>query len=175
MISQIEMGKSRPSVSTLYALTTALGLSLEDVFTHAAALPVVASTAAGAEGASDLALPLPAAHRLGPLVRPPERPCLTLDTGVTWERLGQLPHHNTDFLLITYPPGATSSSTAGLMRHSGAEYGYVLSGELTLTLAFDDIRLQPGDSISFESATPHRYRNDGSEDAVGVWFVIEDA
>ncbi len=32
LISQIETGKSQPSVSTLYAMTTALGISVEDVF-----------------------------------------------------------------------------------------------------------------------------------------------
>jgi transcriptional regulator with XRE-family HTH domain len=169
MVSQIETGKSRPSVSTLYAMTTALGLSLEDLFARAAAeVPAPAEAVAAGDYAWPASLP---AHRLGPHVRPEDRTCLTLDTGVTWERLGQLPPHNTDFLLVTYPPGASSSSSAGLMRHSGSEYGYVLAGELTLTLGFEEIRLAPGDAVSFESATPHRYRNDGPEPATGVWFV----
>jgi transcriptional regulator with XRE-family HTH domain/quercetin dioxygenase-like cupin family protein len=177
MVSQIEMGKSRPSVSTLYAMTTALGISLEDVFAEDAAgeaAPLLAEAGATSvvAGSSLTTGPL-ARHRLGPHVRPPDRPCLTLDTGVTWERLGQLPPHNTDFLLITYPPGGTSSSSDRLMRHSGAEYGYVIAGELTLTLGFDNIRLRPGDAVSFESTTPHKYRNEGEEPAVGVWFVVE--
>ena len=37
LISQIETGKSQPSVSTLYAITTALGISVEDVFAPAPA------------------------------------------------------------------------------------------------------------------------------------------
>jgi quercetin dioxygenase-like cupin family protein len=57
------------------------------------------------------------------------------------------------------------------MRHPGAEYGYLISGELILTLGFDELRLTPGDAVSFESTTPHRYHNDGSTPAVGVWFV----
>src|SRR5918996_1531033 len=32
-ISQIETGKSRPSVSTLYAMVSELGISLDDLFT----------------------------------------------------------------------------------------------------------------------------------------------
>jgi quercetin dioxygenase-like cupin family protein len=59
------------------------------------------------------------------------------------------------------------------MRHSGSEFGFLLSGELRLTLGFDEMRLVPGDAISFESDTPHAYRNDGTEPAIGVWFVIE--
>ena len=96
-----------------------------------------------------------------------------MDSGVTWELLGELPPHTVDFLLVTYAPGGTSSSGGGLMRHPGSEYGHLLSGELVLTLGFDELRLKPGDSISFDSTTPHSYRNEGEEPAVGVWFVIE--
>ena len=98
---------------------------------------------------------------------------LTLDSGVTWELLGRIPHKHVDFLLITYQPGGTSSSSGLLMRHSGAEFGYVVSGELTLTLGFDTHRLRAGDAVSFDSSTPHAYRNETSEPAVGVWFVLE--
>jgi quercetin dioxygenase-like cupin family protein len=60
------------------------------------------------------------------------------------------------------------------MRHPGSEYGFLLSGELVLTLGFEDMTLRPGDAVSFDSTTPHRYRNDGTEPAIGVWYVIED-
>jgi quercetin dioxygenase-like cupin family protein len=112
-------------------------------------------------------------RRVGPVVEPNMREILTLDSGVTWELLGQIPNTHVDFLLITYQPGGTSSSSGLLMRHSGAEYGYVISGELTLTLGFDKHRLTAGDAVSFDSTLPHAYRNDGLEPAVGVWFVLE--
>jgi len=162
MISQIENAKTQPSVSTLYAITSALGISIEDVFSPPSQTgPDPLETIRG--------------RRRGPLVRPPERQVLTLDSGVTWELLGELPPYTVDFLRVTYPPGSTSSSNGGLMRHSGSEFGFLLSGELTLTLGFEEMRLTPGDAISFGSDTPHSYRNDGTEPAVGVWFVIEKA
>jgi len=111
--------------------------------------------------------------RIGPLVAPGERQLLQLDSGVTWERLGRLPHRHVDFLLITYDPGGTSSSNGGLMRHRGSEFGYLLEGELVLTLGFEDLTVRPGDAVSFDSTTPHRYRNEGAVPAVGVWFVTE--
>ena len=37
MISQIETGKAQPSVSTLYAITSILGMSIQDVFETAPA------------------------------------------------------------------------------------------------------------------------------------------
>jgi DNA-binding XRE family transcriptional regulator/quercetin dioxygenase-like cupin family protein len=179
LISQIETGKSQPSVSTLYAMTTALGISVEDVF---AATPAGDSVVAG-DGATAVVGGLPGTvlaamgaargQRVGPVIRPGDRQVLQLDSGVTWERLGQLRHPHVDFLLITYEPGGSSSSESGLMRHGGSEYGYLLSGELVLTLASEELRLCPGDAISFESTIPHRYRNDGHKPSVGVWFVTE--
>jgi transcriptional regulator with XRE-family HTH domain len=151
MLSQIETGKTRPSVSTLYAVTSALGISIEEVFAPAAA-------------------EAPAAFEM---TAPGSRPSLDLETGVTWERLGELAGRAVDFLRITYPPGATSSSSGSLMRHVGAEYGFVLSGELVLSLGEDEIRIGAGEAVAFESTTPHSYRNDGDEPAVGVWFVLE--
>jgi len=184
MISQIETAKSQPSVSTLYAITSTLGISIEDLFLPPEGAPALPEGApAPAAPARPRAGPAPTTvlealgsmrgARLGPLVRQDERRVLTLDSGVTWEMLGELPGRTVDFLRVTYPPGGTSSSNGGLMRHPGCEYGMVLRGELILTLGFDEIRLRPGDAISFESTTPHRYRNDGTEPAVGIWFVLE--
>ncbi|WP_330263169.1 XRE family transcriptional regulator [Streptomyces griseorubiginosus] len=174
LVSQIETGKSQPSVSTLYAITTALGISVESLFsveslsegreTAAAVHPAAAVHALAAFAADP-------ARRLGPLVTPGEREVLELDSGVVWERLGHVPGTDVDFLLVTYRPGGSSSGSGGLMRHTGTEYGYLTSGELVLTLGFDEQILRPGDAVCFESATPHRYRNDGDEPAVGVWFV----
>jgi transcriptional regulator with XRE-family HTH domain len=178
LISQIENGKSQPSVSTLYAITTALGVSIEDVFdtqdvAAAASGPVLAAAAAGLPTTVLDALAARGVPRVGPVVRPAHREILELDSGVTWERLGRVPGTHVDFLLITYAPGGSSSSTGRLMRHAGTEYGYLVQGELTLTLGFDEHLLRPGDATCFESTTPHRYRNDGEQPAIGVWFVVE--
>lgn len=165
MLSQIETGRSRPSVNTLYAITTALEISVEDLF-------IPPAERGSAQQDQDRA----AAVRLksGPLVRPDERAQLTLESGVTWELLGDLPGRPFDFLRMTYPPGAHSSVTGALMRHAGCEYGLLLSGELVLTLGFEEFTLRAGDSVSFESSIPHGYRNNGGEPAVGVWFVTEE-
>jgi quercetin dioxygenase-like cupin family protein len=223
MISQIETDKSTPSVSTLYAITTALGISIEDLFgvdreatpsdlggvdLEDLALPLSAivprigrggangppagGRGAGAATAEAATSALPAAlqhagaadarvhgrseaaqRRIGPIVRADAREVLTLDSGVTWELLGRLPHKHVDFLLITYQPGGSSSSSGLLMRHPGTEFGFVISGELTLALGFETHRLVAGDSVSFDSSTPHGYRNESTAPAVGVWFVLE--
>jgi quercetin dioxygenase-like cupin family protein/DNA-binding XRE family transcriptional regulator len=226
LISQIETGKSSPSVSTLYAITAALDISIEDVFgtvggaarrgvngapepadlalatavtaglvplEHAPAAPIQGGSAPAsaptspapssdapstvdrsAESAVSQGLRhLSQKRRVGPVVTAEAREALRLDSGVTWELLGQLPDTHVDFLRITYEPGGSSSGMGVLMRHSGTEWGHVLHGQLTLTLGFDQYVLNPGDSVSFDCSTPHSYANHGSEPAVGIWFVAE--
>ncbi len=171
LISQIETGKSQPSVSTLYAITSALGLPIEELFDET---PEPASVASGtSDGAGLRFLTSDRDRGVGPHVSPDDREVLTLDTGVTWQRLGQAPRHHVDFLLVTYQPGSSSSADSGLMRHPGTEYGYLVSGELLLTLGFDEHKMAAGDAVCFESTTPHGYRNEGEEPAVGVWFVVD--
>ena len=174
LISQIETGKCRPSVSTLYAITTALGVSVEDVFEEQPA-DGKAETGAAAEIAQAVAEAgrLPRTDGTAPVVHPGQREVLELDSGVTWERLGHVPGSHVDFLRVTHAPGGTSSPAGRLMRHGGTEYGYLVEGELTVTLGFRSYRLRPGDSISFASSTPHTYRNEGTVPAVGIWFVVE--
>lgn len=170
LISQIETGKSQPSVSTLYGITSALGLSLEDLF-DASDGEESAGTAASVTGIRYLSRDR--TKGVGPHVSPDDRELLTLETGVTWERLGQVPNHHVEFLLVTYQPGSSSSADGRLMRHSGTEYAYLISGELELTLGFDKYPLAAGDSVCFESTRPHGYHNHGKAPAVGVWFVVE--
>ncbi|MFE7029665.1 helix-turn-helix domain-containing protein [Streptomyces sp. NPDC057621] len=195
LVSQIETGKSQPSVSTLYAITTALAIPVESLFDaedDPAPAPAPAPPLASASAPVPAPVPVPVGappgggtvlhalaafaadprRRIGPLVSGGEREVLELDSGVVWERLGRVPGADVDFLLVTYRPGGASSGTGGLMRHAGTEYGYLTSGELVLTLGFDEYVICPGDAVSFESTTPHRYRNDGDEPAVGVWFVF---
>jgi transcriptional regulator with XRE-family HTH domain/quercetin dioxygenase-like cupin family protein len=209
LISQIETGKCQPSVSTLYAITTVLGVLVQDVFGETrvpegrvAADRLVAGQAAPAAALSVAGSREPAGRRLepagrpepaglqepagpqeptkrpeptGPVVCPGQREVLELDSGVTWQRLGLVPGSRVDFLLVSYAPGGCSSPEGHLMQHAGTEYGYLIQGELVVTLGFRSHRLAPGDAVSFASATPHSYRNEGTVPAVGIWFVAESA
>ena len=104
-VSQIETGRSRPSVGTLYAIVTELGLSLDELF---------------------------GSRRPGPvaLVQPAVGPCaavrahaqaLELDSGVRWERLTPTAEPATDFLYVVYEVGgASSGATAATCGTPGA-------------------------------------------------------
>jgi transcriptional regulator with XRE-family HTH domain len=159
MVSQIENGKANPSVGTLYAIVSALGLSLDELF--------------AAEGHNGGRAAVAGGRRSpGPVLRAPERSRLDLEGGVRWERLSPSADAHVDFLLVTYQAGAESCPPDALMRHSGREYGLVLSGRLGATVGFDSYELAVGDSIAYDSTTPHRFWTVGDEPCRVVWTVI---
>jgi transcriptional regulator with XRE-family HTH domain len=167
-LSQIETGKSRPSVSTLYSIVTELGISLDELFggREAPPRPGGRPPAAGPAAAAE-----PRADAMGRVQRADSRHAIDLQSGVRWERLTAQPDPEADFLYVVYDVGGSSSQNDLFMRHAGREYGLVLSGTLEVTVGFDTYEVGPGDSISFDSTIPHRLRNVGPEPVTGIWFV----
>jgi transcriptional regulator with XRE-family HTH domain len=162
-ISQIETGKTRPSVRTLYALVSEFGVTVDDVlFNEAPPSGAGAARAATAEASTEPAL---AVQREG------ERPAIALNSGVKWERLMLWADEDVEFIEATYPPGGASSPEDSFVRHNGHEFGYVLSGTLRVVVGFDEFVLRPGDAITFPSSTPHRLSNDGSEPVRAIWVI----
>jgi transcriptional regulator with XRE-family HTH domain len=165
-LSQIETGKSRPSVSTLYAIVTELEMSLDELFGGAGPAATRAKRSPKPEAESS-------DSERRSVQRSGTRSVIDLESGVRWERLTATPDPDTDFLYVVYEVGGSSSQGDGFIRHAGREYGLILSGTLEVTVGFDTFELGPGDSVSFDSSTPHRLRNTGSEPACGVWFVTD--
>lgn len=161
-ISQIETGRARPSVATLWAIVTELGMSLDDLFQHEP----------GGGGAGSAAGEPHTGPPGVPVVTEEAREALQLATGVRWERLTADADPDVDFIWVVYDVGGSSSPDDGFIRHAGHEYGLVLSGRLEVTVGFETRELGPGDSIDFESSTPHRLRNAGDEPVTGVWVVV---
>ena len=149
LVSQIELDRVNPSVSTLYALVMELGMTMSDVF-------------------GDDVQPAQ------PTVRTPGHAddLVALASGVRWERL--TPHSDSDveFLSVVYPIGAESCPADALVTHGGREYGYVSSGTLGVQVGFDEYELGPGASIAFDSSSPHRLWTIGDEPAHAIWVVI---
>jgi transcriptional regulator with XRE-family HTH domain len=160
-LSQIETGRSRPSVGTLYAIVSELDMSLDELFGSQR----IAASAARAAGAEEGGATL--------VQRRDTRKGIELESGVRWERLTPTAEQDADFLYVVYEVGGASSREGTHMRHMGREYGLVLSGRLRVTIGFDEEHeLGPGDSIAFESSRPHRLENAGAEPVEAVWFVV---
>lgn len=170
MMSQVETGRTRPSVSTIYSIAAELGVSIDALLSEEAAVadPVALAGSYVREDAASTAEAIPASQ----LVRPEQRRKLELESGVTWELLSDLLPHLVDFMLVTYEPGGRSSSSGKLTRHAGTEFAYLLRGTLKIQVGFDEFVLRPGDSMAFDSSEPHLLVNEGTEPAVGIWFVL---
>jgi transcriptional regulator with XRE-family HTH domain len=158
LISQVERGRARPSVDTLYAMANELDVSLDELLFIDAR-----GGAARASAGSGPAAPVQRAH---------DRRSIRLASGVVWERLTTESMPNVDFLHVTYEVGGASSPEQAFQRHGGQEWGYVLSGRLGVTVGFDDYVLEPGDAISIDSTTPHRLYNLGDVPVHAIWFVL---
>jgi transcriptional regulator with XRE-family HTH domain len=162
-LSQIETGRSRPSVSTLYAIVSELGISFDELFARS---PVHGAARAPARH------PRTVVGEEQIVQRADGRPVLELESGVRWERLNPTGERDVDFLEVEYDVGGASSRGGTLVHHAGREYGLVTSGALKVTVGFEEYELGPGDSICFDSAVPHRLETIGDEPARAIWLVI---
>jgi transcriptional regulator with XRE-family HTH domain len=160
LVSQIETGKTQPSVRTLYAIVNELGVSLDDVFSRENS-GVRTTRGRGKKQAGGDAVQ-----------RAHDRSVIDLGSGVHWERLTTWNDRDVDFLYAIYEPGGASSPDESLVRHNGREFGIVVSGSLGVTVGFDEYVLEPGDSISFDSSVPHRLHNEGEEVVHAIWVVL---
>ena len=156
LVSQIELDRVNPSVSTLYAIVTELGMTMSDVF---------------GEAARDAVVPAPRGGD-GLVERPETRPVINLASGVRWERLTPQSDREVEFLYVVYPVGAASCPEDALMTHRGKEYGYVISGTLGVRVGFDEYELGQGGSIAFDSSSPHRLWAIGDEPVHAIWTVL---
>jgi transcriptional regulator with XRE-family HTH domain len=166
LISQIERGRAKPSVSTLFAIVAELDVSLDDLlFNDARPERPLAESPLAADGPPVPAIPSP--------VQPHStRHRIRLASGVIWERLTTVSQPGVEFLYVIYEVGGASSAIDAYQRHSGREWGYVISGELEVTIGFDRHVLHPGDAVSLDSTVPHRLANVGDTPVHAVWFVL---
>jgi transcriptional regulator with XRE-family HTH domain len=171
LIGQFETGRTKPSVATLLAVARVLQLSLDELFADG-------ETPAGASESAELMANQPAGWSSleRRVARVGQRDVVTLEGGVTWELLTPEVDHELTFMLVTYPPGSSSSTSSQLLRHDDFEYFYLLSGELHVKVGFEETVLGVGDSMSFDSTRPHRFVNE-SEGATttGLWCVRNKA
>ena len=160
LISQLESGVSKPSVGTLYAIVTELGLSLDRMIRG------------DDYHEEDVSVHVRSDGEPSPLVRSGDRQSIDLASGVRWEELTATSEEGVDFLYATYEVGGASTPDESLMRHHGREYGYVIAGTLGIEIGFQEYELRPGDSIAFDSTLPHRLFNKGEVPVQAIWFVV---
>lgn len=140
-LSEVERGKSSPTVGVLEKIARALG-------TRSALL-------------IDAASGLPVSH-----TRPGHRRVVFNEhVTVRTESLSMsFPGAEISILLKTYAQGVAPLGPPH--AHEGEEFVHVLQGKLNVRVGDEDYLLDPGDSLHFKSTRPHAYRNGGEGECI---------
>lgn len=145
-LSKVENNKVRPSLTVLQRIVVVLGINMAALFdAEARGIDPVSVTRAGER---------PATAHIG------------AGTGVAFERLVAGSPLIAANIRHVEPGGAS----AGLVRNEGEEMGYVIQGEMELTVADRSYKLARGDTFFFKSSLPHGYRNPGKSNLSVLWI-----
>lgn len=137
-VSMIERGQISPSVASLKKVVDCLGLPLSEFFSDK---PIETRPS------------FYAAQELTELA----------GGAISFRQVGRnLEGRALQVLHEVYQPGADTG--AALYHHKGEEAGVVVRGRIEITVGAETRVLGPGDAYYFESRTPHRFRNVGSEE-----------
>jgi transcriptional regulator with XRE-family HTH domain len=168
LISQVERGRAVPSVSTLWALVTALRISMDRLFDPAQD-DQARDDPASAEDQEPAGGPATAGS---PVLRRNARPRIRLERGVVWERLTAMAEKDMEFLEVCYGAGQSAPEAEHAIQHNGQEYAVIIEGALSTQIGFERYVLQVGDSLTFDSTIPHRFWNAGDVPARAIWVII---
>ena len=175
-LSQIENGKSQPSVATLFSFANILGVKIDELFDDDATDSTVPDVAVMEVGDGDEKDPARIwsnsayTNRIS-LIHPSHRAQIAVAHGVQWERLAATPETSCNFMKLVYEPGSTSTEGGETIVHDGYEYGYILTGEFEVTIGSEVFVLREGESIGFDCSIPHVFRNVGDVPVEGIWFI----
>jgi transcriptional regulator with XRE-family HTH domain len=148
LLSQLERGKSAPTIRSLQALSRALQIPPGWFFQ---------SRDAGDPGEQSIVVRR-GRGRLMAFSDDFRKELVTPDLSGALEGL-----------LVTIEPGGSSGPEP--YDHPGEEMGYVLAGEIELWVEETRLHLRAGDSFRFRSERPHRFANPGARPAQVLWVV----
>lgn len=151
-ISQVETGKVNPSVNSLVNICNALGIQVASLF----------------DGAEEYEERKEDQY----IVRAENRKhVLNIEENNEYFFISPDSCKRVQSLIIVAKPGGYSAH--GKESHAGFDCGYILSGELEMTIDGDVYHLKAGDSVHFESKLPHKWKNPGPVDCISLWTIVQ--
>jgi mannose-6-phosphate isomerase-like protein (cupin superfamily) len=102
------------------------------------------------------------------IVRKGKRKKVIMPWGAFYEMLCPDLRHKIEFIYLTYPVGA---KVGEFYSHEGEECGVVLEGKFRAIIGDEEIILEPGDSIYFDSSIPHRWETVGENEVKAIWAI----
>lgn len=147
MLSQIELGKSTPSIRSLRQLAEALDVEPGFFFNGGA---------------------VPPKEEIGRIFRHDSFRLLHVGKGVT-KKLLTPPKGDLELVIVTIDPGGSSGVEP--YTHKGEDAGLVLSGELDLFVDGHQYLLREGEAFRFKSTLPHRFANSSHGVTQVLWVA----
>jgi transcriptional regulator with XRE-family HTH domain len=164
-LSQIETGRTRPSINRVHQIAAELNIPLSTLFAPDLETPP-------AEGSSTPAATLSSSVSFDSSIcvqKATETPTIHLDNGIRWDRISPKEADGLAFLHLVFDPRAGYSE---YLRHNGREIVYVVEGTLTFHVGFGTHEISAGDSFMFPSTTPHKVVNPTDAPARACWLVL---
>jgi len=147
MLSMIERGRSNPSIGTLHAIADAFGVRMSELL-HSIEPPDQHSIIRRAENQD--------------VIRGAE--------GVERRIMIDDPQLGYELAENRYEPGTAGARAP--IHHQGYEFGFVLEGQLEVTVGDRVHVARTGDAIQLDSTQPHRFRNPGPHVTRTLWVNI---
>lgn len=139
-LSQVERGNSSLSLVSVHNLCQALNIPISEMFTE-----------------SEDDLQKEEKEAFIPVTREDDQLIVQIGySPISYRYLSRvkLPGRTLEALITEFPPNFEHP----LQTHEGEEFGYVLEGNIELTLDGNTYYLKPGDSFHFHGSTPHSYK-----------------
>jgi transcriptional regulator with XRE-family HTH domain len=152
-LSLIELGKTNPSIGTLKKITNALGVPFMSLGNETIASSSPHNNEKKAE-----------------VVRKDMRKMLVYPKSKTKVYL-LTPDLQRQLEVILSESEPDEQGPEEWYSHEGEEFGFVLEGELEVTVDNEVYVLKEGDSISYRSHLPHRMRRIGDAPCRSIWVV----
>lgn len=146
-ISQIERNLAYPSILALVNIARSLGVTVQWFFAGASPVPQ---------------------EEHGYVVRSGNRLKIQYEGGIIDELVTPKMSLQVEMIYTRLPPGTESAES---YTHEGDGVGFVVSGELDIWVGERHFHLYEGDSCSYSSGEPHRYKNAGAREAVVIWAI----
>jgi transcriptional regulator with XRE-family HTH domain len=163
-LSQIETGRTRPSIKRVHQIATVLEVPLSALFAPQIDLSPQERTTRGENLTTAVGYDASICVQ-----RAAETPTIGLDNGIRWERISPREADGLAFLHLVFEPGAGYSE---YLQHNGREIVYLLEGSLTFHIGFATHEIAAGDSLMFPSTSPHKVVNPNTDTARACWLVL---
>jgi transcriptional regulator with XRE-family HTH domain len=147
MLSLVERGRASPSIGTLVVIASSLGVTMSDL----------------------VAQDVSAEEKL--VVRAVEPKAIETAQHVIRRVLREDRSRGLSIAVNEYAPATGNADQP--ISHDGFEYGFVLEGQLTVTVEETTYVLGAGDLISYSSRRPHRIWNYSNARVRTIWLNLK--